>query len=115
MVVNGMGGVLSAAGTPLITSLWFKESERITATSIILVRATIDIFTSRKAGQGMVDVEKKHCYSPLAHQTITTTKANQGPRDNPRDLEPNLRIQGPNLGTSGCKLRDPAYGPREHT
>ena len=52
---------------------------------------------------------------PLAHQTITTTKANQGPRDNPRDLEPNLRIQGPNLGTSGCKLRDPAYGPREHT
>ena len=40
MVVNGAGGVLSAAGIPLITSLWFKESERITATSIILVNTT---------------------------------------------------------------------------
>lgn len=36
LVLNGLAGVLSAAGTPLIAALWFKETERITATSIIL-------------------------------------------------------------------------------
>jgi len=50
MVLNGFAGVLSAAGTPLIASLWFKDTERITATSIILAANMMGVGVANVAG-----------------------------------------------------------------
>jgi len=50
LVLNGVGGVLSAAGTPLIASLWFKDTERITATSIILAANMMGMGVANVAG-----------------------------------------------------------------
>jgi len=65
MVVNGAGGVLSAAGIPLIASLWFKESERITATSIILAANMIGVGAADLLGPEWLSIGGQSNYDAI--------------------------------------------------
>jgi len=70
MVVNGMGGVLSAAGTPLIASLWFKESERITATSIILAANMIGVGAADLLGPEWLSIRGRSTYEDVSPEEM---------------------------------------------
>merc|ERR1712111_246341 len=66
MIVNGAGGVLSAAGTPFIASLWFKESERISATSIILAANMIGVGAADLLGPEWLSVGGRSDYDDVS-------------------------------------------------
>jgi len=66
MVINGAGGVLSAAGTPLISSLWFKESERISATSIILAANMIGVGAADLLGPEWLSIRGRSDYDDVS-------------------------------------------------